>query len=322
MCVCVFNETGIENMNAIIDSQVLPVLAAIGTIVVIGVAFKIYKSWNEKKKKSAPILLIDPVVKYSLPLIQKDIISHDTRKFRFGLPTPNHILGLPIGQHVHLTAKIGEEVVIRSYTPVSSDDNQGYVDLVIKVYFKNVHPKFPEGGKMSQYLENMNIGDTIDFRGPSGRLVYKGQGKVTIKLLRKEPAIEYNVKKMVMLAGGTGITPMLQLIRAIIKDPTDETQTSLLFANQTEKDILLQNELDEIAKKYPNKLKLWYTLDSSNDKWPYSTGYISADMIEKHMFPPSPDTIVLMCGPPPMINFACTPNLDKLGYDTKLRFAY
>lgn len=113
--------------------QVLPALAAIGTIVVIGVAFRIYKSWNEKKKKSAPILLVDSVVKYSLPLIQKDIISHDTRKFRFGLPTPNHVLGLPIGQHVHLTAKIGEEVVIRSYTPVSSDDDQGYVDLVIKV---------------------------------------------------------------------------------------------------------------------------------------------------------------------------------------------
>ncbi|XP_018400866.1 PREDICTED: NADH-cytochrome b5 reductase 3 isoform X1 [Cyphomyrmex costatus] len=309
-------------MNATNDSQMLPILAAVGTIVVIGVAFKIYKSWSEKKKKSVPVLLVDPVVKYSLPLIQKDIISHDTRKFRFGLPTPSHVLGLPIGQHIHLTAKIGEEVVIRSYTPVSSDDDRGYVDLVIKVYFKNAHPKFPEGGKMSQYLENMNIGDTIDFRGPSGRLVYKGQGKVTIKLLRKEPPVEYNVKKMVMLAGGTGITPMLQLIRAIIKDPTDETQTSLLFANQTEKDILLRDELDEIAKKYPNKLKLWYTLDSSSDEWSYSTGYISADMIEKHMFPPSPDTIVLMCGPPPMINFACTPNLDKLGYDVKLRFAY
>lgn len=107
-------------------------MAAVGTIVVLGVAFKIYKAWSEKKKKS-PILLVDPVVKYSLPLIQKDIISHDTRRFRFGLPSPNHVLGLPIGQHVHLTAKIGEEVVIRSYTPVSSDDDQGHVDLVIKV---------------------------------------------------------------------------------------------------------------------------------------------------------------------------------------------
>lgn len=305
-----------------LTSPVLPVLAAVGTIAVIGLAVKLYINWNSDKKKKSPILLVDPVVKYSLPLMQKDVISHDTRKFRFKLPTSDHVLGLPIGQHVHITAKIGEEVVIRSYTPVSSDDDHGYVDLVIKVYFKNVHPKFPEGGKLSQYLENLKIGETVDFRGPSGRLVYKGQGKFSIKILRKDPPVEYNVKKVVMLAGGTGITPMLQLIRAIIKDPADETQASLLFANQTEKDILLRDELDDIAKNHPNKLKLWYTLDSSGENWPYSTGHINADMIKDHMFPPSSDTLVLMCGPPPMINFACNPNLDKLGYDPKLRFAY
>lgn len=49
---------------------------------------------------------------------------------------------------------------------------------------------------MSQYLENMKIGDTIDFRGPSGRLIYKGNGKILIKLLRKEPPVEYNVTKV------------------------------------------------------------------------------------------------------------------------------
>lgn len=303
-------------------SLVVPVLAAVGTVAVIGLALKLYKSWNNDKKKKSPVLLADPVVKYSLPLIKKDIISHDTRKYRFALPTPDHVLGLPLGQHVHLTAKIGDEVVIRSYTPVSSDDDHGYVDLVVKVYFKNVHPKFPDGGKLSQHLENLKIGETVDFRGPSGRLVYKGQGKFSIKILRKDPPVEYNVKKVVMLAGGTGITPMLQLIRAMIKDPTDETQVSLLFANQTEKDILLREELDDIAKNHPNKLKLWYTLDTSSENWPYSTGHINADMIKDHMFPPSPDTLVLMCGPPPMINFACNPNLDKLGYDPKLRFAY
>lgn len=46
----------------------------------------------------------------------------------------------------------------------------------LQVYFKDTHPKFPAGGKMSQYLENMNIGDTIDFRGPNGLLVYQGKG--------------------------------------------------------------------------------------------------------------------------------------------------
>lgn len=303
--------------------QILPVLAAVGTIAAIGLAVKLYISRVEgQKKKKNPVLLVDPVVKYPVPLIQKDIISHDTRRFRFALPSPEHVLGLPVGQHIHLTAKIGEEVVIRSYTPVSSDDDHGYIDLVIKVYFKNVHPKFPEGGKMTQHLENMKIGDTIDVRGPSGRLVYKGRGKFSIKLLRKDPPVDYDVKKVVMMAGGSGITPMLQLIRAITKDTTDETQVSLLFANQTEKDILLRDELDEIAKNYPEKVKIWYTVDNSEENWPYSTGHINADMIKEHMFPPSPDTIVLMCGPPPMINFACNPNLEKLGYDSKLRFAY
>lgn len=304
-------------------SLILPILAAVGTIAAIGLAVKLYISRVEgEKKKKNPVLLVDPVVKYPVPLIQKDIISHDTRRFRFALPSPKHVLGLPTGQHIHLTAKIGEEVVIRSYTPVSSDDDHGYIDLVIKVYFKNVHPKFPEGGKMTQHLENMKIGDTIDVRGPSGRLVYKGHGKFSIKLLRKDPPVDYDVKKVVMLAGGSGITPMLQLIRAITKDKTDETQVSLLFANQTEKDILLRDELDEIAKNYPEKVKIWYTVDNSEENWLYSTGHINADMIKDHMFPPSPDTIVLMCGPPPMINFACHPNLEKLGYDSKLRFAY
>lgn len=107
-----------------------PSLLAIGTVVVIGVAIKIYKLWNEKRR---PILLEDKTVKYSLPLIEKEVISHDTRRFRFGLPSPNHILGLPIGQHIHLTARIDEDIVTRSYTPVSSDDDLGYVDLVIKV---------------------------------------------------------------------------------------------------------------------------------------------------------------------------------------------
>lgn len=313
-----------DNVVSEINShKILPVLAAVGTIAAIGLAVKLYISRVEgQKKKKNPVLLVDPVVKYPVPLIQKDIISHDTRRFRFALPSPEHVLGLPVGQHIHLTAKIGEEVVIRSYTPVSSDDDHGYIDLVIKVYFKNVHPKFPEGGKMTQHLENMKIGDTIDVRGPSGRLVYKGRGKFSIKLLRKDPPVDYDVKKVVMMAGGSGITPMLQLIRAITKDTTDETQVSLLFANQTEKDILLRDELDEIAKNYPEKVKIWYTVDNSEENWPYSTGHINADMIKEHMFPPSPDTIVLMCGPPPMINFACNPNLEKLGYDSKLRFAY
>jgi ferredoxin-NADP reductase len=50
------------------------------------------------------------------------------------------------------------------------------VDLLVKVYFKGIHPKFPEGGKMSQHLESMQIGDAIDVKGSIGEFVYKGRG--------------------------------------------------------------------------------------------------------------------------------------------------
>lgn len=47
-----------------------------------------------------------------------------------------------------------------------------------QIYFKDVNPKFPEGGKMSQYLESLKLNDVIDFRGPSGLLIYKGKGEL------------------------------------------------------------------------------------------------------------------------------------------------
>lgn len=115
---------------------------------------------------------------------------------------------------------------------------------------------------MSQYLESLKIGDTIQVRGPSGRLQYLGNGKFSIKKLRNEPPQIVKVNKVNMIAGGTGITPMLQLIRHIAKDKDDKTQLALLFANQTEKDILVRNELEEVAKNNPDQFKLWYTLDT------------------------------------------------------------
>ena len=71
----------------------------------------------------------------------------------------------------------------------------------VQVYFKNVHPKFPDGGKMSQYLENMKLGETIDVRGPSGLLVYNGQGEFAIKADKKAEPVIKKYKKVSMIAG-------------------------------------------------------------------------------------------------------------------------
>lgn len=302
----------------------------LATIVTVAVAVHYFFTKKSKSQKSgdAPAksdqlrTLLDPNEKYHLPLIEKEEISHDTKRFRFGLPSNEHVLGLPVGQHIHLIANINEEMVIRAYTPVSSDDHKGYVDLVIKVYNRNVHPKFPNGGKMSQYVDEMKIGDTIAFRGPTGKLQYLGNSKFSIKRLRKEPAVEVVANTVNMIAGGTGITPMLQLAREVLSRPGDSTRLSLLFANQSENDILLRNELDELAAKHPDQFNVWYTVDTASETWTYSQGFVNAEMIKDHLEPTSEDTITLMCGPPPMINYACIPNLEALGYPEKLRFAY
>lgn len=277
---------------------------------------------NETAPSGPLKALADPNEKYLLPLIEKEEISHDTRKYRFGLPSKEHILGLPVGQHINLSAQIKGELVIRSYTPVSSDDDKGFVDLVVKVYRKNVHPKFPDGGKMTQFLDEMKMGDKIAFRGPSGKLQYLGNGKLSIKKLRKDPPQIVNVKKINMIAGGSGITPMLQLVNEILKKSGDDTQLALLYANQSEQDILLRDDLDVLAAKHQEQFKVWYTIDRASETWKYSVGFINDQMIKDNLFPPSADTITVMCGPPPMINFACLPALEKLNYDKELNFAY
>jgi cytochrome-b5 reductase len=300
--------------------KAVPIAIGIGAVVVTAILAKVFLFGNRKKK--FPITLKEAQMKYPLKLIDKEVLSHDTRKFRFALPSPDHILGLPVGQHIYLTARINGELVIRPYTPVSSDDDKGYMDLVIKVYFKNVHPKFPEGGKMSQHLEAMEIGDYIDVRGPNGLLVYEDCGTFAIKPDKKSDPVKKTVKKVGMIAGGTGITPMLQLIRQVFKNSDDNTELALIFANQTEKDILLRDELEEIQSEFSDRFKLWYTLDKAPEGWKYSEGFVNDGMIKDHLPSPGDDTLIVMCGPPPMINFACMPNLDKLGYSQEMRFAY
>nr|XP_019965084.1 PREDICTED: NADH-cytochrome b5 reductase 2-like [Paralichthys olivaceus] len=300
---------------------VIPVAVAVSVVVVTVVIVLLRGSAGEKKRQQ-PVTLQDPMVKYSLPLVEKQEISHDTKKFRFGLPSAAHILGLPVGQHVYLSAKVNGSLVVRAYTPVTSDEDQGHVDLVVKVYYKNTHPSFPDGGKMSQQLDNMAVGDRMDFRGPSGLLVYKGNGQFSIRPDKKSEPKVRKFQHVGMIAGGTGITPMLQLIRRIAADPTDDTRCSLIFANQTEKDILLREELEEVKKNHPDKVQLWFTLDRPPQDWSYSSGFVSHDMIKEHLPAPSSDALIVLCGPPPMIQYACLPNLDKLGHKTENIFSY
>ena len=121
---------------------------------------------------------------------------------------------------------------IRSYTPVTGDEVLGTVTFVIKVYKAGIHPKFPEGGKMSQYLDTLKIGDTMDMKGPKGNLHYVGKGQFSVKELGK-PLVMRKATHFGMIAGGTGITPCVQVIEAILRDEKDTSIIHLLYANQS-----------------------------------------------------------------------------------------
>lgn len=257
-------------------------------------------------------------------LIERVEISHDTRQFTFALQTPKTLLGLPVGQHISLryTDKNGKTHQ-RSYTPVSGDETPGTVTFIIKVYKSGVHPKFPDGGKMSQHLDSLSIGDTVDMKGPKGHLTYLGKGKFTVKQIRK-PLSERHAKHFGMIAGGTGITPCLQVIHAILRDSKDTSTTvSLLFANQTEEDILVREELETIVREHPDRFKLHYTLDNPPSGWKYSSGFVTKDMIESHLPAASNgSTQILMCGPLPMLKYACIPALKELGFNENEWFCF
>lgn len=207
-------------------------------------------------------------------------VSHNSHLFRFSLD-PSSKLGLDIASCIIMRASMGENAegrpkyVIRPYTPISDPEAKGYFDLLIKVY--------PEG-KMSQHFARLKPGDVLEVKGP-------------IEKLRYSP----NLKKHIgMIAGGSGITPMLQVIETILKNPDDNTQVSLVYANVSPDDILLKKKLDVLAATHPN-LKVFYTVDNPTNDWRGGIGYVSKDMIVKGLPPPGDDSLILVCGPPGMI---------------------
>uniref|UniRef100_A0A7N0URD9 NADH-cytochrome b5 reductase n=1 Tax=Kalanchoe fedtschenkoi TaxID=63787 RepID=A0A7N0URD9_KALFE len=230
-------------------------------------------------------------------LVKRTQLSHNVASFKFALPTPNSVLGLPIGQHMSCRGKdaAGDEVV-KAYTPTTLDSDIGYFELVIKMY--------PQG-RMSHHFRELKEGDYLAVKGPKGRFKY-------------EPG---QVRAFGMLAGGTGITPMFQVARAILENPKDKTKISLIYANVTYDDILLKDQLDGLARTYPDQFSVYYVLNQPPESWDGGVGFVSQEMIQAHCPAPAPDVKVLRCGPPPM-NKAMAAHLQALGYTPAMQFQF
>jgi len=264
----------------------------------------------------SPPVALNPRKRVPLKLHSKQKLSHDSFILTFSLQTPTTILGLPTGKHVFLSDKVNGKMVMRRYTPCSSDDDVGVVRFVIKSY-PPCPPRFPNGGIFSQHLDKLKVGETIDFKGPIGEFHYLSNGNFTID------DIPQTATHLNMISGGTGITPSYQIISSILSDPTDATKINLVFACRNEGDLLLRENIDKWVEDYPDRFKCEYVLsDSSPPNWRYSTGFVNAKLFEKVLHPPSDTTWVLMCGPPIMLEKGCHPALDELGYGKDRRFEF
>lgn len=207
-------------------------------------------------------------------LIDKTIISKNSAIYRFKLDHDFDKLNIPIGHHLVCKVNINDKDEIRYYTPINNQYDEGFFDIIVKSY---------KDGSVSKYFATLNPGAKVLFKGPVGRMSYK-------------PNMS---KEIVMIAGGSGLTPMLAVLGSIITTPTDTTKVKLLFANETENDILLRDELDEYVKSYPGFELKYIVNHPSSLNWNDNgyTGWITKDILNKELPSPNADTKIFICGP-------------------------
>lgn len=226
-------------------------------------------------------------------LAEKTTISTDTKIFTFNLEHADQLIGLPIGQHLMMRLRdpVTREAIIRSYTPISEGSTRGKLEVLVKVYYNRPERK---GGRMTQALDAIPLGHAVDFKGPVGKFEYLGRGLCAVSGTRRR------VRRFVMVCAGSGITPILQVLRAVMDDRDDDTFCLVLDGNRIRDDILCKANLDAMAARNTHKCRLLYMLSRPEDDWPGLRGRMSKELFEREVGPCTGidgEDLVLVCGP-------------------------
>jgi cytochrome-b5 reductase len=220
---------------------------------------------------------------YQLTAIHRD--THDTKTFCFALPDEATLDMLP-GDHLYVHATIDGKMVKRPYTPSSVPGTTGYFDLTIKRY---------ESGAVSKYVHDREVGDTVLMSGPNTGGHW----------------VDGMAKKVGFVAGGTGITPMISIIRWILAKSLD-VELFLVFANKTEADIIFLEEWEGNVREHAT-FHCYHVLEQPPAPWSQGTGRITEEILRRQLPPPGPDTVIFLCGPPLMAD-ALEATLKGIGY--------
>ncbi|OMJ14787.1 NADH-cytochrome b5 reductase 1 [Smittium culicis] len=248
---------------------------------------------SAKQDEQTSLIALDKQIFKEFKLASKSQVNSNTVRLVFETENQDQVLGLAIGQCISVRVISGTDnkPAVRSYTPISRLDEQGKFELLVKVY---------PTGIASSYLGNMQVGDYLPVRGPKGNFSYTPSNKSHI----------------IMLAGGSGITPMYQVLQHIAESPeNDTTKFTLVYANVTYEDILLKDELDALSTN--DRINVVYVLQTvpTSGNFVGHEGFITKDIIESCIGTATPSKQALLCGPPPMIK-AMEAHLVALGFDT------
>ena len=181
------------------------------------------------------------------------------------------------GQYVSVSVPIGDTVTTRSYSLCSSPEwaKQGEYNITVKR---------DDAGYVSPYIQdNWQVGQKVTISGPQGHLYY-------------EPLRD--AKKVIALAGGSGITPLMGMAYAI-RDGHEDFDLTIIFGSRTEDGIVYKKELDEVCAAC-DKVHVVHVL-SDEEKEGYEHGFITAELIKKYAG--EGEYSIFMCGPQAMYNF-------------------
>ncbi len=195
------------------------------------------------------------------------------------------------GQYVSVSVPIGGTITTRSYSLCGSPAwaERGEYNITVKR---------DDAGFVSPYIQdNWKVGQKVTISGPQGHLYYER--------IR-------DAKKVVALAGGSGITPFMGMAYAL-RDGLEDFDLTIIFGSRKADGIVYKKELDKVEKAC-DKVHVVHVL-SDEEVEGYEHGFITADLIKKYGGEPETYSI-FMCGPQAMYNFLDS-EIAKLGLRRK-----
>lgn len=174
---------------------------------------------------------------HTLKISKVEALTADSKAIFF---EKNDAVELPIaGQFLTVVLDINDKEQRRSYSLFTTDKEPMAIGV-----------KRVPGGIVSSYLNTyMKAGTELNVIGPSGNFMYKPN----------ENAYEH----LVLIPGGSGITPMMAILKTALTQKSD-TKVSMLYVNKSPDDIIFKSELDELAREYSDRFTLHHYLDSEN----------------------------------------------------------